>query len=146
MPRKLCTLVLGSAALLVCAGCARAQQPASPGPAVTVRSDGSAAPAAQPRGYTGFTIRFSGAMSRAGEVAGGHPVVEAVHPGSPAHKAGLRPGDVLLEIGGRDTRENGAMRVQPGGRYTYRIRRGQEEREVTLVAVPRPAELDTPRP
>lgn len=81
-----------------------------------------------------------------GAVTEDYPVVDAVRPGSPAHTAGLAPGDVLLEIDGRDTREDGALRVQPGRRYTYRIRRGQEEREVTLLTIPRPRELDRPRP
>jgi len=103
-------------------------------------------PAAQPRGYTGFSIRFS-AMMTPGRAATPTPlVIGSVAPGSPAQKAGLAPGDVILEVDGRDARENGALRVRPGVRYTYRIRRGDQEREVVLVAVTRPADLDRARP
>jgi S1-C subfamily serine protease len=124
-------------ALLACAGSAPAQEPAP---------QSVPAPAPQARGYTGFTIRFSMTTAPGGREEEGHPVVAEVHPGSPAAKAGFAPGDVVLEVGGRDSREFGAMRVQPGGRYTYRVRRGEDERELILVAVPRPAHLDQPRP
>lgn len=120
--------------MLVCAGSASGQAPA-PAAGTTVVTT----PPAAPRGYTGFTIRFSMMMTPGRAITREYPVIGAVHRGSPAQKAGLAPGDVILEIDGRDAREEGALRVLPGVRYALRIRRGDAEREVALVAVPRPA-------
>jgi S1-C subfamily serine protease len=86
-------------------------------------------------------MSMSMSMGSVPRASSAYPVISAVLPGTPAHRAGLEAGDQILEIGGRDAREEGALRVQAGVRYTYRIRRGQEEREVTLVAAARP-----PRP
>lgn len=38
--------------------------------------------------------------------AGGYATVELVHPGSPAHKAGLRSGDLLIALNGRQIQQN----------------------------------------
>jgi len=140
MPRIARTLVLSCAGLLVFAAGASAQGSAGAVATPTVRQ----APPAQPRGYTGFDIRFSFTMSGGQETASAPLVIDRVDPGSPAQKAGLAAGDIILEVDGRDAREDGALLVRPGARYTYRIRRGSEEREVVLVAGTLPADRGRP--
>lgn len=135
MRKTAIVLALTAAGMLAGAGAVNAQEPAPRTP--TVRQTGLE-PAAQPRGYTGFSIRFSMRMAPGREASEQPPVIAAVQPGSPAHTAGLAPGDVILEVDGRDTREAGALLVRPGVRYVYRIRRGTEEREVVLVAAALP--------
>ncbi len=146
MPRTARTIVTSCTILLVCTACASAQGSAgaSGGAATPIVRQVAPDPAVGPRGYTGFNIRFAFAMSGGQETASAPPVVDSVVPGSPAQKAGIAPGDVILEIDGRDARAQGALRVTPGVRYTYRIRRGSEEREVVLVAGTHPG--DTARP
>lgn len=66
-----------------------------------------------------------------------HPRVVRVQPGSSAARAGLAEGDILLEVNGRDGREPALFpNREPGTRYTVRVRRGTQEREVTLVVGP----------
>lgn len=117
---------------------ARAHSQATPvQPVPTVRQS---APA-QPRGWTGFTIRFAMTMGLAGATEEQPLVIGTVAAGSPAQRAGLAPGDVILEVNGRDARREGAMLLRPGTRYTFRIRRGDEEREVALVPIPHPDDV-----
>lgn len=68
-----------------------------------------------------------------------HPKVTQVTPGGPAERAGLRAGDVLLTVNGEDSRARPLFRERtPGTRYTIRVRRGDQEREVLLVVAERP--------
>lgn len=130
-------LTLG-AALLLGGGHAAAQaDSASAEPFPTVRQPTPA----QPRGWTGFSIRFAMTMGPAGASNEQPLVIGTVAAGSPAERAGLAPGDVILEVDGRDARAPGAMRLRPGIRYTFRIRRGDQEREVALVPIPHPDDV-----
>lgn len=90
-------------------------------------------------GYTGFSI--------GGTVTGkaGHPdtfhaviAVTAVAPRSPASKAGLLVGDIILEINGTPSDQEWPF-PEIGVKYTLRIRRGAEEREVTLLPTAAPS-------
>jgi hypothetical protein len=67
------------------------------------------------------------------------PVVVGVDGGSPAERAGFREGDVILSIGGRDSREPPTVRLRPGNELTYRVRRDGRELQLRLVATAPPA-------
>jgi len=55
----------------------------------------------EPEGWFGMRPRAATAAERNQGASG--VVVESVEPGSPAAEAGIRPGDVILELGGRAT-------------------------------------------
>lgn len=65
-------------------------------------------------------------------------LVGAVVPGSPLAQAGLRPGDVIAELGGARVRTQEVLRalasgLQPGKPYTLRVRRGTQEYRTTII-------------
>src|SRR5262249_58087650 len=69
-------------------------------------------------------------------------VVEAIEPGSPADKAGLKPGDVITNINGAPV-HNGADLVNPiaqtpiGQNVTVRFVRDKNAKEVSMVVADR---------
>lgn len=77
--------------------------------------------------------------------------VVGVRPGSPAQRAGIAPGDVILSVDGIPTPTieelaEAVGRRRPGDRATLRIRRGASEiaLEVELGAAPLPEAQDSP--
>lgn len=64
--------------------------------------------------------------------------IKAAVPGSPAHRAGLRAGDVVLRINGHELTERGAGRffdrLSPGQPVRFEVRRGT--RTLTIPIVP----------
>lgn len=69
--------------------------------------------------------------------------VAEVIPGSPAEAAGLKPGDVVLEVDGKATGTVEAFAeafegYDAGARVRLRLRRGEDELEVEVVLVERP--------
>ena len=78
-------------------------------------------------------------------------VVTDVQPGSPADAAGIRPGDALLEV--NDMRDPDALRqmtdrlrLNVGDAVRIVLRRGDQQREMRIVATARPQILTPPRP
>ena len=64
-----------------------------------------------------------------------------VRRGSPADRAGVEEGDVVVRLDGRDAEdavEGLSGRLQAGDTVRLRIRRGGSERDVAVVAAPRP--------
>jgi S1-C subfamily serine protease len=85
--------VVGFAALLAIAPVARAQ---------------NQAPKEAPKGWLGVLITTGiGQSNEAGTlVFNDYPVIESIDPGSPAERAGLQAGDILLSINKQDFRKN----------------------------------------
>lgn len=85
-------------------------------------------PGPPPPSYTGFNY---------GGQLGGRPSVLDVAKCSPADRAGLRVGDVILVFDGRDTGEaplfRGSSR-EPGTVYVMTVRRGEEKIEIVLTS------------
>lgn len=68
-----------------------------------------------------------------------YPLVVEVAAGTPAARIGIRPGDRIVSANGVDAREPRATRItHVGQRFAFRIRRGNEVRDYTIVAVPNP--------
>jgi C-terminal processing protease CtpA/Prc len=85
-----------------------------------------------------FTYGWDGGFSRGadGNVRmRDYPSVKAVVAGSPAARAGLRVGDLIVSSNGRDGRTPPLFEgIRPGTQVVLRIRRGDDEREITFVA------------
>jgi C-terminal processing protease CtpA/Prc len=130
--------LVGALALLFCASCAAAQTSAP----------FTGAPAAEPqsqRAYIGANFSFGGTARIGGPVIAEYPTIVSVDRGSPAARAGLVAGDVILEVEGQDARKEG-VRATRLGKYTLRIRRGDTEQEVVVVGIPAPTRASRARP
>ena len=71
-----------------------------------------------------------------------YPVIESIDPGSPAEKAGLQAGDILLSINKQDFRKNPIplnSLLVPGQKVVFRYRRDNVARMSTLTVAMRPA-------
>ncbi len=129
--------------LAVCAGTARAQ------------TTGSGKQQADPDGVkisvensSPTTVGFSYRWDKPVNFRPGTPAtfaepawITGVVPGTSAAQAGLAVGDIILSSNGKDGRLG---RLFPdrrlGAKYVLRIRRGDEEREITFVVSPSPQE------
>lgn len=91
----------------------------------------------------GFLVRDPEARpGLEGPRPGDRPAVGAVLRGSRAEAAGLRPGDVLIEVNGRPVLSVSAARealvgVSTDGPLPLTVRRGAEQVEVTIQSAPR---------
>ena len=82
-------------------------------------------------------VLFAFAFTVPHEVSVGRAVISAVGANSPAAEAGLRSGDVILSIGGREARNTldagRFIRLNQGVPTDVRVRRGAEELTVTVT-------------
>ncbi len=71
-------------------------------------------------------------------IEGDTPTDFAVMPGSPADKAGLKEGDIILEIDGMEINENNSLpnilkNYKPGDRITAKVYSGGNEKNVSIT-------------
>jgi predicted metalloprotease with PDZ domain len=78
---------------------------------------------------------------------GQYTVIE-IHDGSPAQKAKVRPGDILVAINGVDfIEENNEKlvaiqdKMKPGAQFTYTVKRNGKRRNVDVVLIGMPFEV-----
>ncbi|MFZ9790823.1 MAG: PDZ domain-containing protein [Gemmataceae bacterium] len=85
------------------------------------------------RGVMGITMQSN-------DMYGVEPIVGGVMPNSPAQKAGLKPGDKIISVAGKNVESHAQMMNQLGTRYEgdeveVRIKRGTEELNLGKVAL-----------
>jgi serine protease DegQ len=73
----------------------------------------------------------------------GGALIAGVLRGGPAERAGIRPGDILLEVNGRPVLDSGSLLnliadLPPGARATLRLRRQQTDLQLTVGIEKRP--------
>jgi serine protease Do len=72
-------------------------------------------------------------------------LVQAVQPKSPAAKAGIQPGDVVVSVNGKQVENAGQLTrnvssVAPGGKVTLTVLRGNEKKDLQATVAQRPDE------
>ena len=102
----------------------------------------------QPDGYIG--VQFSELQTVMGDDAPAvmplhdYPRIEMVYPGSPASKAGLHRGDIVLLIGGQDSRRAVSLDklLKPTTKLPMRVQRDGANKDITIVVEKRPADFN----
>lgn len=98
----------------------------------------------QSKGWVGVVITTGiGQTDRGGSmVFNDYPIIESIEPGSPAERAGLMTGDVIISINSQDLRKNpvppSAM-LEPGQKVIFRYKRNDVLKSVAILVEPRPA-------
>lgn len=102
-------------------------------PTVATEADGAAAPAPAPSGPGWLGVALE---ARSPELAG--VKIRAVTPGSPAAKAGLVPGDVVLKVNGEGVNDFNELKRQisatgAGNRAQFVLVRGEQQRILSVL-------------
>jgi S1-C subfamily serine protease len=129
-------MAMGLIGALAVAGVAKAQvTPPPPAP-----------PVEPPTGWFGVRVSDEAIFNESGTAFfDRYPVVSAVEPGSPAAKAGVRPGDVMLTFNSHDMRGSALKMsdwLKPGAPFELRLRRNDAVRMVRGVLARRPEGWD----
>jgi Do/DeqQ family serine protease len=105
------------------------------------------------RGYIGIQAQeVTPELAESFKIPGGTGVLIAgVERDGPAEKGGVKPGDVLIAVNGRATRDPAAMldavaALAPGSQATLKLRRAQNELEVAVTVGKRPPAQRRPAP
>jgi serine protease Do len=99
---------------------------------------------APPKGWLGvlITTGIGEANGSGALVFNDYPVIESIDPGSPAEKAGLMAGDILISINEQDFKKNPIPMnslLVPGKKVVFRYRRDNIAKQSTMVVAERPA-------
>jgi serine protease Do len=97
----------------------------------------------QSKGWVGIVITTGvGQADRGGSmVFADYPVIESIEPGSPAEKAGLQSGDIVIAINSQDMRKNPIpprSMLEPGQKAIFKYRRNDATMTATVDVKPRP--------
>ncbi|HUQ48160.1 MAG TPA: PDZ domain-containing protein [Gemmatimonadaceae bacterium] len=98
----------------------------------------------QSKGWVGIVITTGiGQTDRNGSmVFSDYPIIESVEPGSPAERAGLMTGDLILSINSQDLRRNPiptSALLEPGQKVLIKYKRNDTSKSITFTIEPRPA-------
>lgn len=99
-----------------------------------------------PAGWFGVTVNDNGTIDDEGNpFYNGYPMVTTVESGSPAAKAGVKAGDILIAFNDHDMKGSAmALRdwLQPGSTFVVKLRRDGAARQVRGTIGKRPAGFD----
>ncbi|MEO5903643.1 MAG: PDZ domain-containing protein [Gemmatimonadaceae bacterium] len=98
----------------------------------------------QSKGWVGIVITTGiGQTDRNGSmIFNDYPVIESIEPGSPAERAGLLAGDLIVSINSQDMKKNPVpprAMLEPGQRVLFRYRRNHAIKSTSVLIEPRPA-------
>src|SRR4029079_14818068 len=99
---------------------------------------------APPKGWLGvlITTGIGETNERGALVFSDYPVIESIDPGSPAEKAGLMAGDILISINAQDFKRNPIPMntlLVPGQKVVFRYKRDNVSMKVAMTVAERPA-------
>jgi serine protease Do len=99
---------------------------------------------APPKGWLGvlITTGIGESNGRGALIFNDYPVIESIDPGSPAERAGLMAGDILISINSQDFKKNPIPMnslLVPGKKVVFRYKRDNVAKKVGMTVAERPA-------